>query len=94
MTGSKMITGYLEEGRIVTLDEELPIKTAKLTMKLESVEPLTRELDASDIQATSRRPLMEVMEEIWQAQRERGHVPLTKEEVDAYIQGERDSWGD
>lgn len=46
------------------------------------------------VHKTSRRPLMEVMEEIWRAQRERGHVPPTKEEVDAYIEEERNSWDD
>jgi len=36
---------------------------------------------------------MEVMETIRERQRLRGHQPPTKEEVDAYLQAERDSWG-
>ena len=94
MSHPKTLTGKLEEGRVVTLDEELPVKSARLTLKLESVEPLTAENKSDGVQETPRRPFMEVMEEIWRAQRERGHVPHTKEEIDAYIQGERDSWGD
>lgn len=34
----------------------------------------------------------DVLEEIWEEQRARGHVPPTKKEVDEYIRAERESW--
>lgn len=34
------------------------------------------------------------LEWIRESQRKRGHIPPTREEVDAYIKAERDSWGD
>lgn len=38
------------------------------------------------------RPLFEVLDRIWAEQKARGHVPPTKEEVDRYIEEERNSW--
>jgi hypothetical protein len=42
--------------------------------------------------AEPRRTLSEVLEEIHRGQRERGFVPPMREEVDAYLKAERDSW--
>ena len=39
-------------------------------------------------------PFMITMRAIRESQRARGHVPRTKEEVDAYLKAERDSWDD
>lgn len=35
----------------------------------------------------------QVLAEIWEAQRSRGHVPPTRQEVDEYLRAERESWG-
>lgn len=40
----------------------------------------------------TKRPMGEVLDEIRARQRARGHVPMTKEEVDRYIEEERNSW--
>jgi hypothetical protein len=81
MQHAYVVTGLLTDGRTVTLDEALPFSGAKVRLV---VEPLPREL----------RPYDEVMAEIHARQIARGHQPPTKEEVDAYLQAERDSWGD
>ena len=79
---SYVVTGTLSEGRTVTLDEALPLEGQRGRVL---VEPLT---------PRKRRPHGEVLAEIRERQRARGHVPPTKEEVDAYIREERASWGD
>jgi hypothetical protein len=94
MHNAYVVTGTVTDKSTVTLDEELPVSSTKVRL---IVEPLGGEV-ASGIDSaagmTPKRPLLEVMEEIWAGQRARGHIPRTKEEVDAYIQGERDSWED
>ncbi len=87
MTESYVVTGTMTDPRTVTLDEPLAIESQRVRI---TVEPVTPE----PVVPTSKRPYLEVMEEIRQAQRLRGHKPRTKEEVDAYIQAERDSWND
>ncbi len=42
--------------------------------------------------STHRDRLKETMERIWADQRERGHVPPTKEEVDQHIRELREGW--
>jgi hypothetical protein len=44
--------------------------------------------------AKAPRPHDEVIAEIRQRQKARGHIPATREEIDAYLQAERDSWDD
>ncbi|MCL4204645.1 MAG: hypothetical protein KJ000_19330 [Pirellulaceae bacterium] len=76
-----VVTGTIADEHTVALDEPLPISQGKVRLV---VEPIT----------VPQRSYMEVMETIRERQRLRGHRPPTKEEVDAYIQGERNSWGD
>jgi len=75
-----VVTGTISDEHSVTLDEPLPISQGKVRLV---VEPITR----------PQRSYMEAMETIRERQRLRGHQPPTKEEVDAYLQAERDSWG-
>jgi hypothetical protein len=75
-----VVTGNLRGGRVVELDESLPVSDAKVRVR---IEPLVRR---------EVRPLNEVMAEIWREQAESGHVPPTREEVDAYLEAERASW--
>ena len=79
MTTPYVVTGTLSNGRVVELDEELPLGDAKVRV---SIEPIA---------ARSVRPVREVLEEIWQEQEARGHVPPTREEVDRYLAEERAS---
>ena len=77
-----IMTGTLIDAKTVTLDEALPLTPTKVRLV---VEPLS---------SASARRYQEVIAEIRQRQRVRGHQPRTREEVDTYIQAERDSWGE
>jgi hypothetical protein len=77
-----VVTGSVTDERTVKLDEALPIKEGKVRVVVEVMPP--------DVKSS----YMDVMETIWARQRERGHVPPTREEVDAYLKAERESWDD
>jgi hypothetical protein len=76
-----VVTGTMADEHTVSLDEPLPISLGKVRLVVEPI-------------AVPQRSYMEVMETIRERQRLRGHQPPTKEEVDAYLQAERDSWRD
>lgn len=80
METAYVVTGTLTEGTMVKLDEKMPWPAGKVRVM---IEPL---------QVQEKKSYLEVMAEIHERQRLRGHQPPTKEEVDAYIQTERDSW--
>lgn len=82
METAYIVTGTLTDEYTVTLDEALPLPQGKVRL---SVEPLS---------PAAKRPHDEVIAEIWARQKARGHEPRTREEIDAYIQAERDSWND
>jgi hypothetical protein len=77
-----IVTGTLTDEYTVTLDEALPLPQGKVRL---SVEPLT---------PAPKRSHEEVIAEIRERQRARGHQPRTREEIDAFLQAERDSWND
>jgi hypothetical protein len=78
--GSRYIaTGNLRDGRVVELDEPLPLANARVRISVEPLPP--REV----------RPLSEVIAEIRAQQAARGFVPPTREEVDRYLEAERES---
>ncbi len=76
-----ILTGTLKDEQTVTLDEALPLKTGRVRLTLEPLltEPLKR--------------YKETLAAIREQQRARGHQPRLREEVDAYLHAERDSWG-
>ncbi len=82
MQTTYVVTGMLNADRTVTLDEALPLEPMKVRL---AVEPLAPKLP---------RPYAEVIAEIRQQQKARGHVSATPEEIHAYLQAERDSWDD
>jgi len=49
-------------------------------------------LEMGQAPVSPKQSLTEVLERIHARQRERGHVPPTPEEVDAYLRAERASW--
>lgn len=49
--------------------------------------------EAESLWPASQHTYLEVMEDIRRRQQARGHRPPTKEEVDTYLQAERESWG-
>ena len=75
-----VVTGTLSKGRLVELDETLPLADGKVRV---SIEPLP---------AREVRPLRDVIAEIREQQRARGHVPPSREEIDRYLTEERESW--
>lgn len=82
METAYIVTGTLTDDHTVTLDESLPMAQGKVRL---SVEPIT---------TTPKRSHDEMIAEIWARQKARGHQPRTREEIDADIQAERDSWND
>ncbi len=80
MSTPYVVTGTLSNGRLVELDEALPLGDVKVRVTIEPILP--RQL----------RPLREFLDEIHARQRARGHIPPTREEVDRYLDEERASW--
>jgi hypothetical protein len=80
MKPAYIVTGTLTDEHTVKLDEPLPLAQGKVRLKVEPLVP------------APKRPHDEVIAEIWSRQDARGHQPRTREEIDAYIQAERDSW--
>lgn len=83
MEPTDVLTGKLgSDARSLVLDEALPQAAGRrVRITLEIIEP-----------ARLKRSIDEVLDEIHARQRARGHVPPTKEEVDRYIEEERNSW--
>jgi hypothetical protein len=80
MHNAYIVTGTLTDAQTVALDEALPLTPTKVRLV---IEPLL---------STAPRQYQEVIAKIRERQRTRGHTPPTREEVDAYLQAERDSW--
>ena len=80
MQNAYIVTGTLTNERTVTLDEALPLTTTKVRLV---VEPLV---------STSQRSYPEIVAAIRKRQAARSHQPPTSEEVDTYLQNERNSW--
>lgn len=81
MQNAYIVTGTLTNARTVTLDEALPLTSAKKVR-----------LVAEPLLAKSERPYQEIISEIRKRQHDRGHQPSVKEEVDMYLQSERNNW--
>jgi len=80
MVSAYTATGNLRDGRIVELDEPLPVPNTKVRVR---IEPLpSREV----------RPLREVLSEIHAGQTARGFVPPARAEVDGYLEAQRAGW--
>jgi hypothetical protein len=75
-----IVTGTLKDAHTVMLDEALPLTPTKVRLVVEPLSP------------TSQRPYQEVIAEIRARQLSRGHRSPSREEVDAYLRAERDSW--
>ena len=80
MQNAYIVTGTLTNERTVTLDEALPLTETKVRLV---VEPLA---------STSQRSYPKMIAVIRKRQAARGHRPPTTEEVDTYLQTERNSW--
>lgn len=81
MANPYVLTGTLRDDQTVTLDEPSPVKSGRVRLTLE---PLRHQ---------ARKPYLETLAEIRLRQRARGHQPRTREEIDASLRSERESWG-
>lgn len=84
MNATYVMTGTLTDGMTVRLDGSLPVTEGKVQVTLKMVEKAER----------PKQSLSEYLDELRLRQAARGHVPMSVEEVEAYIKEERDSWGD
>lgn len=82
MQNAYIVTGTLIDEHTITLDETLPLSSTKVRLILEP------------IASSTPRPYPTLMTEIRARQQARGHRPPTREEVDAMLQTERESWGE
>lgn len=80
MPQSFQVTGELVDRQLVKLDQPIPLPPGRVRVTVE-VLPAEKGLN-----------LREFMERMWAEQLGRGHSPSTKEEIDAYLNAERDSW--
>ena len=81
MQNAHIVTGTLTDAHTVTLDESLPLTSMKVRLV---VEPL--------VSFHLQPPYQKVITEIRERQKGRGHQPPTRQEVDTYLQTERESW--
>ncbi len=87
MTHAYVLNGTLTDAQTVRLSEPLPVQAGdEVRLTVEVVRTARPHGNAADVLA--------VLAKIREEQHQSGHVPMTKEEIDAYIKGERDSWGD
>lgn len=75
------VQGTVQPNGTLVLDQRLDLPAGRVRVTLQ---PLT----ASEPPDLARFQAM--MEQIWAGQKARGHVPRTKQEIDAEIQGLRD----
>lgn len=82
MQNTYIVTGTLTDEHTVTLDEALPLPRTKVRLV---VEPISLK---------PRLSYQEVISSIRDRQCARDHHPRTREQVDASLEEERDSWGE
>lgn len=80
MNKAYIVTGNITDVHTVILDEALPLKPMQVRLV---IEPLSQEY---------QRKYKDVIAEIRERQLARGYKSSKKEEVDAYLQSERESW--
>ena len=79
MSQIHQVTGELTDSRHVTLDQPVPL-VGKVRLIVEEIAK-SPQLDLAAFEKALR-----------ERQRARGHVPRSKEEIDAYLEGERADW--
>jgi len=87
MPESFLVTGVLTDGQNLRLDVPIPLE-GLVRVTLEAMEP-----EEPTTSAESPRWLY-LMYQIWEAQRQRGCVRHTFEEISSEIFAERECWGD
>jgi hypothetical protein len=82
MQPAYVVTGSLTDSRTVCLDEPIPVSAGKVRVIVEVAEP-ARKMTHDEFLAW-----------LQERQEARGHVPPTREDVDASLRAERESWDD
>jgi hypothetical protein len=82
MQSAYIVTGTLTDDRTVTLDEDVALAPARVRV---IIEPGA---------VSAARSARDVLAGMWAAQDARGYVARTREQVDAELERERNSWGD
>jgi hypothetical protein len=77
-TDSIEIQGTLQEDGTLVLDDKPNLPPGRVKVTVESVPDLTQ----TDV--------WQVLEQIWEGQRARGHVPRSKEDIDAELEASRE----
>jgi hypothetical protein len=72
--------GSVVDAKTLKLDEALPVNAGKVRITVEMLD------------MPQNLPFAEFMANLRRRQQERGHVPPTREMVDARARAERDSW--
>jgi hypothetical protein len=76
-----IVTGSLTDAQTLKLDEPFPLTLGKVRVIVELLPHSPGDYE-------------KFMAELRERQRRRGHVPRTREEIDASLKAERDSWDD
>ena len=82
MQPAYVVTGSLTDSRTVRLDEPIPVSGGKVRVIVELAE-IARKMSHEEFLTWLR-----------ERQEARGHIPRTREEVDASLRAERESWDD
>jgi hypothetical protein len=80
MQQSYLVTGSLTDSRTIRLDEPMPVSTGKVRVILEMAD-ITGKMSHDDF-----------LTWLQNRQEARGHIPRTREDVDASLRTERESW--
>lgn len=83
MTNAYVVTGTVADRQTLRLDEPLPVAEGEVRVTVEVLRPTPPVNDT-----------LAVMEQVWEGQRRRGHVPPTGADVESQVRAERDGWGD
>jgi hypothetical protein len=84
MTQPIVLGGSLRDASTVVLDRPLPVTSGRV----EVIVRLQPDLPPA------KQSWGEFLRDLRTRQAERGHTPMTAEEIDAYLRAERASWGD
>ena len=82
MNDSYAVTGTLTDATTVKLDQPLPVSVGKVRVTVEVVSTAPH----------PKQTLEEYLADLRARQAARGHVPRSREEIDAQVRAERDSW--
>ncbi len=82
MQQAYVVTGSLTDPRTVCLDEPIPVPTGKVRVIVEVAE------------AARKMSHDEFLSWLRERHEARSHVPRSREEVDAALRAERESWDD